>query len=63
MFPICYLIGFGSQILPFHRAGATCILMPHFEPRLVLEAIQTYRLGGLRPFREALRACGLYVFS
>jgi long-chain acyl-CoA synthetase len=43
MFPICYLIGFGSQILPFHRAGATCILMPHFEPRLVLEAIQTYQ--------------------
>jgi long-chain acyl-CoA synthetase len=43
MFPICYLIGFGSQILPFHRAGATCVLMPHFEPRLVLEAIQTYQ--------------------
>jgi long-chain acyl-CoA synthetase len=43
MFPICYLIGFGSQILPFHRAGSTCILMPHFEPRLVLEAIQTYQ--------------------
>src|SRR3984893_6449262 len=43
MFPICYLIGFGSQILPFHRAGATCVLMSHFEPRLVLEAIQIYQ--------------------
>jgi len=43
MFPICYLIGFGSQILPFHKSGATCVLMPHFEPALALEAIQTYR--------------------
>jgi long-chain acyl-CoA synthetase len=43
MFPICYLIGFGSQILPFHRSGAVCILMPHFEPRSALEAIQTYQ--------------------
>ena len=36
MFPICYLIGFGSQILPFHNSGAVCILMPRFEPRLAL---------------------------
>jgi long-chain acyl-CoA synthetase len=43
MFPICYLIGFGSQILPFHKSGATCILMPHFEPTLALEAIQNYQ--------------------
>jgi long-chain acyl-CoA synthetase len=43
MFPICYLIGFGSQILPFHRSGASCILLPHFEPRLALETIQTYK--------------------
>jgi long-chain acyl-CoA synthetase len=43
MFPICYLIGFGSQILPFHKSGATCVLMPHFEPALALEAIQTYQ--------------------
>ena len=43
MFPICYLIGFGSQILPFHSCGAACVLLPEFEPRLVLEAIQTYR--------------------
>lgn len=43
MFPICYLIGFGSQILPFHRCGAVCVLLPYFEPRMVLEAIQTYK--------------------
>jgi long-chain acyl-CoA synthetase len=43
MFPLCYLIGFGSQILPFHTVGGTCILLPRFEPRLVLEAIQTYQ--------------------
>jgi long-chain acyl-CoA synthetase len=43
MFPICYLIGFGSQILPFHQSGATCVLLPHFEPALALEAIQTYQ--------------------
>jgi long-chain acyl-CoA synthetase len=43
LFPICYLIGFGSQILPFHSSGGTCILLPYFEPRMALEVIQTYR--------------------
>jgi long-chain acyl-CoA synthetase len=43
MFPICYLIGFGSQILPFHSCGATCVLLPYFEPHQALEAVQTYR--------------------
>ncbi len=43
MFPICYLIGFGSQILPFHSCGAACVLLPDFEPCLALEAIQTYQ--------------------
>jgi long-chain acyl-CoA synthetase len=43
MFPICYLIGFGSQILPFHSSGATCVLLPDVEPRLALEAIQRYQ--------------------
>jgi long-chain acyl-CoA synthetase len=43
MFPICYLIGFGSQILPFHSCGAVCVLLPYYEPRLALEAIQTYK--------------------
>ena len=43
MFPVCYLIGFGSQILPFHSRGATCVLLPYFEPGLALEAIQTYQ--------------------
>jgi long-chain acyl-CoA synthetase len=43
MFPICYLIGFGSQILPFHSCGATCVLLPYFAPRLALEAIQIHQ--------------------
>jgi long-chain acyl-CoA synthetase len=43
MFPICYLIGFGSQILPFQSCGAACVLLPYFEPRLALEAIQLHQ--------------------
>jgi long-chain acyl-CoA synthetase len=43
LFPVCYLIGFGSQILPFHSCGAVCILLPYFDPRLALEAIQTHQ--------------------
>lgn len=42
-FPVCYLIGFGSQILPFHRRGATCVLLPQFEPRAALAAIDSYK--------------------
>jgi long-chain acyl-CoA synthetase len=43
LFPVCYLIGFGSQILPFHRCGATCVILPQFEPRAALAAIESYR--------------------
>lgn len=43
MFPICYLIGFGSQILPFHRCGGTCVFLPQIEPSAVLAAIETYK--------------------
>ena len=43
LFPICYLIGFGSQILPFHKCGATCVLLPQFEPQAALAAIDTYK--------------------
>ena len=43
LFPICYLIGFGSQILPFHQCGATCVLLPRFEPEAALAAIATYK--------------------
>jgi long-chain acyl-CoA synthetase len=43
LFPVCYLIGFGSQILPFHRCGATCVLLPQFEPAAALTAIETYQ--------------------
>jgi len=43
MFPVCYLIGFGSQVLPFHSCGATCVMLPYFEPGLALEAIQIHQ--------------------
>ncbi|UFP92802.1 AMP-binding protein [Gloeobacter morelensis MG652769] len=43
MLPVCYLIGFGSQVLPFHAVGATCVLLPHFEPAQALQAMETYR--------------------
>jgi long-chain acyl-CoA synthetase len=43
LFPVCYLIGFGSQILPFHQCGATCVLLPQFEPRAALAAIDSYK--------------------
>ena len=43
IFPVCYLIGFGSQILPFHSSGATCVLLSQFEPRQALAAIESYR--------------------
>ena len=43
MFPVCYLIGFGSQILTFHTCGATCILLPYFRPQLALTAIEVYQ--------------------
>jgi long-chain acyl-CoA synthetase len=50
IFPVCYLIGFGSQILPFHACGATCVLLPNFEPRAALETIQTYQLTKMYAF-------------
>ena len=52
MFPICYLIGFGSQILPFHSCGATCVLLPYFKPRLALEAIQTFKATKIYGFPQ-----------
>jgi len=43
LFPICYLIGFGSQILPFHQVGATSVLLPQFESQAALAAIEKYK--------------------
>jgi acyl-coenzyme A synthetase/AMP-(fatty) acid ligase len=41
--PICYLVAFGSQVLPFHASGATSVVLPDFEPRETLAAIHTHR--------------------
>ena len=43
-FSLCYLIGFGSQILPFHHSGARCVLLPEFRPEAALAAIETYQV-------------------
>ena len=43
MFPVCYLIGFGSQVVPFLSCGATCVLLPYFEPGLALKAMETHQ--------------------
>src|SRR5512134_1509890 len=40
--PICYLVAFGSQVLPFHASGATSVVLPGFEPRQTLAAIRTH---------------------
>jgi long-chain acyl-CoA synthetase len=41
--PICYLVAFGSQVLPFHASGAASLVLPGFEPRRTLGAIQAHR--------------------
>ena len=41
--PICYLVAFGSQVLPFHASGAASVVLPGFEPRQTLAAIHTHR--------------------
>ncbi|MBV9492565.1 MAG: AMP-binding protein, partial [Verrucomicrobia bacterium] len=43
LLPVCYLIGFGSQVLPFLSRGASCVLLPYFEPELALRAIETHQ--------------------
>ncbi|MBV9873197.1 MAG: AMP-binding protein [Verrucomicrobia bacterium] len=55
LFPICYLIGFGSQILPFHKVGATCVLLPEFEPQATLAAIEKYRATKTYAFPKLYR--------
>ncbi|KTD46532.1 acyl CoA synthetase, long chain fatty acid:CoA ligase [Legionella quinlivanii] len=44
MFPLCYLIGLGSQILPFNRVGATIVLLSVFEPQKALKSIIENRI-------------------
>jgi acyl-CoA synthetase (AMP-forming)/AMP-acid ligase II len=41
--PICYLVAFGSQVLPFHASGATSVVLPGFKPQQTLSAIHTHR--------------------
>ena len=51
--PICYLVAFGSQVLPFHAAGATSVVLPGFEPRQMLAVIHTHRPTNSSGFRRS----------
>lgn len=50
MFPVCYLIGLGSQILPFHAAGATVVLLPSFNPENALAKLHSYGITKIYGF-------------
>jgi long-chain acyl-CoA synthetase len=67
LFPICYLIGFGSQILPFHQRGATCVLLPQFEPSAALAAIETYKptktYGFPKLYNDLINCPGVGVYN
>ena len=50
MFPVCYLIGLGSQILPFHAVGATVVLLPEFHPEDALVKLQEHQITKIYGF-------------
>ncbi|MCE0723040.1 class I adenylate-forming enzyme family protein [Legionella resiliens] len=50
MFPACYLIGLGSQILPFHAVGATVVLLPKFDPKEALAKLHLHRITKIYGF-------------
>ncbi|WP_454785198.1 class I adenylate-forming enzyme family protein [Legionella sp. WA2024007413] len=50
MFPVCYLIGLGSQILPFHAVGATVVLLPEFHPENALAKLQAHQITKIYGF-------------
>ncbi|KTD72733.1 class I adenylate-forming enzyme family protein [Legionella tucsonensis] len=50
MFPVCYLIGLGSQILPFHAVGATVVLLPSFDPKEILAKLHLHRITKIYGF-------------
>ncbi|HHF0524348.1 TPA: class I adenylate-forming enzyme family protein [Legionella anisa] len=50
MFPVCYLIGLGSQILPFHAVGATVVLLPKFDPKEALAKLHLHQITKIYGF-------------
>jgi long-chain acyl-CoA synthetase len=50
MFPVCYLIGLGSQILTYHAVGATVVLLPRFESKEALTQLQTHQITKIYGF-------------
>jgi long-chain acyl-CoA synthetase len=47
MLPMAHIFGFALQLLEPLSTGASLVILPRFEPALVLEAIQTHRITGL----------------
>src|SRR5262249_7596906 len=41
--PLCHMSGFGFQMLPALRQGATLLVIPRFEPDAVLHALQEHQ--------------------
>lgn len=50
MFPLCLLIGLGSQILPFHYAGATVVVMKEFEAQQALALLLQHQITKIYGF-------------
>ncbi|OEH48269.1 Long-chain-fatty-acid--CoA ligase [Legionella parisiensis] len=50
MFAVCYLIGLGSQILPFHAVGATVVLLPRFDPKEALAKLHLHQITKIYGF-------------
>jgi long-chain acyl-CoA synthetase len=50
LFPVCYLIGVGSQLLTHHLLGAMCLMLSSFKVKSAFDFIQKYRVTKLYGF-------------
>jgi long-chain acyl-CoA synthetase len=57
MLPLCHIFGFALQMIAAVSVGATLVIIPHFEPALVLQNLQQHsvtKLYGLPVMYNAL---------
>jgi acyl-coenzyme A synthetase/AMP-(fatty) acid ligase len=57
MLPLCHIFGFALQLVAAVSVGATLVIMPHFEPALVLQNLDRHgvtKLYGLPVMYNAL---------
>src|SRR5262249_21126843 len=50
LFPVCYLIALGSQLLTHHISGAVCVILSSFKMEEALDCIQKYNITKLYGF-------------